>query len=142
MLKSAALSLFLIGSFSAKCAEHVVTDRYTVVRLAPEKYQVEPLTAVIQVKFPGQILSAEQAVHYILDESGYELVERSIWTPEMVIMLGNNLPLVQRDLTKTPMTVIDVLGVIAGPAFNVIRDPLRRKISFELKAEYRGLIDG
>lgn len=133
--------LFLCGHAVGDSGE-LQTDRYTVVKLLPTKTQLEPLSAIVQVKFPGQVLTTEAAVHYVLDESGYELVGQEVWTPEMKIMLASGLPVVQRDLSETPMSVLNVLEVLAGPAFRVVRDPLRRKVSFEINAEYRGLIDG
>lgn len=144
MLKAKWLSpalLFICWPLLSNTIE-IQTDRYTVVKLLPTESQLDPLAAVVQVRFPGQILNTEQAIHYVLDESGYELVSSDVWTPEMKIMLSNVLPVVQRDLSDTPMTVVNVLEVLAGQAFRVVRDPLRRKVSFELNPEYRGLIDG
>ncbi len=136
--------LIFLFAFNANSMELPVikTDRYTVVQLAPSTALMEPLTAVVQLKFPGQVLTIQDAVNYVLDESGYGLIDKINWSPEMEIMLSRNLPVVQRDFSKSPMSIMSVLEVLAGPAFNVVQDPLRRLVIFELKPQYRGLIDG
>jgi conjugative transfer region protein (TIGR03748 family) len=136
------LVLLLASKVGATELPVIKTDRYTVVQLAPSAALMEPLSAVVQLKFPGQVLTVQDAMNYVLDESGYALVDKVNWTPEMEIMLSRGLPVVQRDFSKSPMPIMSVLEVLAGPAFTVVQDPLRRLVTFELKAQYRGLIDG
>ena len=78
----------------------------------------------------------------MLDDCGESLVDYELWSPAMNIMLDNPISIVHRDMSNTPMTLRDVLGVLAGEAFRVVQDPLRRKVSFVLKDEYRGLVGG
>lgn len=143
------LIVFLLPALfisDVRCEEldlpEIKTDRYTLVKLAPSVSLVEPLKTVVQIKFPGAVVTVGDAINYMLDESGYRVVDKGARTVEMEIMLSNALPAVQRDLTKSPMTIKSVLEVLAGPAFRVVQDPLRRLVTFELKNEYRGLIDG
>ena len=69
------------------------------------------------------------------------LVPESLWTEEVQIMMSNRLAEIHRDLSHTPLSIVDILRVLAGRHFDVVKDPLRRKINFVLRAEYRGLIE-
>jgi len=110
--------------------------------LQATRAQMEPLDVVVQLKFPVNILRTEDAMNYILDDSGYSLIDPKLWTEEMQIMMNNTIAAIHRDMTATPMSVINMLGVLAGSHFRIVKDPLRRKINFVLEKEYRGLIDG
>jgi len=121
---------------------YLSTDRYTKLKLQATRAQMEPLDVVVQLKFPVNILRTEDAMNYILDDSGYSLIDPKLWTEEMQIMMNNTIAAIHRDMTATPMSVINMLGVLAGSHFRIVKDPLRRKINFVLEKEYRGLIDG
>jgi len=116
----------------------VQTDRYTKIKIAPKAEQLAPLDVVVDVKFPMQIITIENAIHYLLEESGFELIQKELRPKEMSIMLANRLPAVHRDLT--PMMLKDALNVLLGKHFRLIYDPLRRKVSFVLLQEYKGLV--
>ena len=139
----------LVGSFlltlvrvQAFGQSTVQVDRYTAVRLGATEVQRDPLKAVVQLRFPAVVLDTRQAIDYVLDDSGYSLVDYELWSPAMNIMLDNPISIVHRDMSNTPMTLRDVLGALSGEAFRVVQDPLRRKVSFVLKDEYRGLVGG
>ena len=133
----------LVGVFLSSAlfaTEYVKTDLYTLVGQLPTEEQYDPLSVLIERKFPvTQFKSVEDAIHSVLDESGYELQPSELWPPEMRIMMGNRIPEIHRELT--PMTIKNALSVLAGRPFSLVTDPLRRKITFVLKNEYRGLID-
>lgn len=133
------LTLLSVQAFGQSTVQ---VDRYTSVRLGATEVQRDPLKAVVQLRFPAVVLNTRQAIDYVLDDSGYSLVDYELWSPAMNIMLDNPISIVHRDMSNTPMTLRDVLGVLSGEAFRVVQDPLRRKVSFVLKDEYRGLVGG
>lgn len=136
-------SVFLgLLSMGLQAETFLPVDRYSSVRLGATETQLDPLRVIVQLRFPSLILNTRQAIDYALEDSGYSLVEREFWTPEMEIMMMNSLGMVHRDFTNSPMELRELLGVIAGQHFRVVQDPLRRQISFVLKDKYRGLIDG
>ena len=143
-MKKIIISLLWVASIGVSASDFktIDTDRYTEVVLKPTVEQVNPLKDVVQIRFPVQVSSVYDAIIYVLDDSGYALVPETIWTEEMKIMLESKLPLVQRDLADNPMTILNVIEVVAGEPFRVVMDPLRRRLSFELKDEYKGLING
>ena len=142
MVKLVGIFLLTLLSVQAFGQSTVQVDRYTSVRLGATEVQRDPLKAVVQLRFPAVVLNTRQAIDYVLDDSGYSLVDYELWSPAMNIMLDNPISIVHRDMSNTPMTLRDVLGVLAGEAFRVVQDPLRRKVSFVLKDEYRGLVGG
>lgn len=144
MKKFIVLSVLLIISTNSYSKEFrkLQTDRYTAIFLKPSMGQINPLEDIVQIRFPVTTITLYDAVAYALDGSGYSLVSEKLWTEEMKIMLNSKLPVVQRDLVKNPMTLFNVIEVLAGKPFKVVTDPLRRRLSFELKDEYRGLING
>ncbi|GEA09115.1 hypothetical protein KUL42_38760 [Alteromonas sp. KUL42] len=137
--------LFILFSFCVQAKpdyKALQTDRYTMLVLKPSIEQVNPLYSEAKIQFPLDVVTIYDAINYVLDDSGYSLVSKQYWTEEMEIMLNMTLPLIQRDLSRSPMTIKNVVEVVAGEPFNVIVDPLRRLVSFELKKDYRGLING
>ncbi len=130
--------LFISGA--ALSAEALEVDRYTSIKRGATQTQLDPLTAVVQLQFPGLIQTTEQAINYALEDSGYKVVEEALWTPAMRIMMSNPLSIVHRDMSETPMDLRELLSVLAGEPFRVIQDPLRRKVSFVLKQQYQPLI--
>ncbi|WP_338854259.1 hypothetical protein WE348_22945 (plasmid) [Alteromonas macleodii] len=142
MVKLVGIFLLTLLSVQAFGQSTVQVDRYTSVRLGATEVQRDPLKAVVQLRFPAVVLNTRQAIDYVLDDSGYSLVDYELWSPAMNIMLDNPISIVHRDMSNTPMTLRDVLGVLSGEAFRVVQDPLRRKVSFVLKDEYRGLVGG
>ena len=123
------LTLLSVQAFGQSTVQ---VDRYTSVRLGATEVQRDPLKAVVQLRFPAVVLNTRQAIDYVLDDSGYSLVDYELWSPAMNIMLDNPISIVHRDMSNTPMTLRDVLGVLSGEAFRVVQDPLRRKVSFVL----------
>jgi len=142
VVKLVGIFLLTLLSVQAFGQSTVQVDRYTSVRLGATEVQRDPLKAVVQLRFPAVVLNTRQAIDYVLDDSGYSLVDYELWSPAMNIMLDNPISIVHRDMSNTPMTLRDVLGVLSGEAFRVVQDPLRRKVSFVLKDEYRGLVGG
>ncbi len=132
--------LACVFSLQAVAGETVKIDRYTSIRLGASDTQRDPLKSVVQLQFPSVILNTEQAINYALDDSGYSVIEEALWSPEMKIMMANSLSIVHRDMTDTPMSLREILVVLAGTHFRLVQDPLRRKVSFVLLDEYRGLI--
>ncbi len=132
--------LACVFSLQAVAGETVKIDRYTSIRLGASDTQRDPLKSVVQLQFPSVILNTEQAINYALDDSGYSVIEEALWSPEMKIMMANSLSIVHRDMTDTPMSLREILVVLAGTNFRLVQDPLRRKVSFVLLDEYRGLI--
>ncbi|MBL4704087.1 MAG: hypothetical protein JKY54_06175 [Flavobacteriales bacterium] len=143
-LRCCLLIFSVCGCSSAYADEsdYYQVSRYVETKMVAKPSQLNPLDGVIRIKFPFTVSTVKDAIDYVLDDSGYEIVHEQFWTPEMKIILAAKIAHTQRDLSLTPLKISDVINVVVGDAFYVVSDPLRRKVSVVLKDEYRGLIDG
>jgi type IV pili sensor histidine kinase/response regulator len=105
----------------------------------PTAAQVDLLATIIIVTFPARIQTVGEAVNYVLQRSGYRLAPLLARAPEAEGLLALKLPAVHRNLG--PVTLGQALETLAGKPFHLVRDPVRRLISFELhpSATYTGL---
>ncbi len=96
--------------------------------------QKELLSAVVEYRFRPDIIYVEQALHEVLKGSGYALAEQSAADPNLPALLGSPLPRIQRHIG--PARIDEILKAIAGPAWELVVDPVNRLVSFELKREF------
>ncbi len=109
-------------------AQGMQVGRYSLVHVQPSAAQLDPLSARITTRFPEPLHTVGEAVRHLLHNSGYRLADAS--TPLAAVMLGRPLPDVHRDLG--PLTLRQALGVLAGPVFRLVQDPVHRLVAFEL----------
>jgi type IV pili sensor histidine kinase/response regulator len=110
-------------------ANVVQTGRYSVLTATPTEAQVELLATTVMIRFPQRIQTVGEAVHHLLQRSGYRLVPAAFIDPETAALLALPLPAVHRSLG--PMTLRDALTTLAGPAFRLVQDPVHRLMTFE-----------
>lgn len=133
--------IFIIIVSTSCYAEYTQVSRYLEIKSSPLKEQINPLDSVVSVQFPVMIISVKDAIDYLLDDTGYQVVHEQLWTKPMAIIMSAKISHTQRNLSDTPLKIIDVIDLLVGEAFYVVRDPIRRKISFILEDSYRGLVD-
>ena len=109
-------------------AGEMQVGRYSTWAVAPTQAQGEPLSATVAVRFPKPVQTVGAAVQHLLDDSGYRLAG----TPgtSSAVMLALPLPGVHR--TLGPLRLDQALQILAGPIFQLVQDPLHRRIAFEL----------
>lgn len=112
--------------------EIMQTGRYSQTKNIPPVDQLNPLKVVIKTRIPQSVVSVRQAVEFLLARSGYQLADQSILSEESLSLLSLPLPSVQREIG--PMTLDQALRTLAGEAFELVVDPVHRKIGFELSA--------
>ena len=111
-------------------ASEVQVGRYSALRAMPTAAQADLLSTVITVRFPGRIQTVGEAVHYLLQRSGYRLAEHHTTNSVTADLLALPLPAVHRNLG--PILLKQALETLAGPVFRLVQDPVHRLISFEL----------
>ena len=128
-------------SHSAVAEERPVTaistltqiDRYSVIAVRPTAGQRDLLSVTRAITIPGDIESVGEAFHWMLRDSGYRLATDTVLSEEVRAMLELPLPAVHRRFE--PMSLQTVLGLMIGPAFHLIQDPVHRLIAFERCAD-------
>ncbi len=97
--------------------------------------QTHLLSQSIQLRFTRNIQTVGDAIHTLLQLSGYTLVPKSQQSTALKIMLSNPLPVIDRELG--PIKLRDGLTILAGPAFYLAEDPVNRTVNFKLRPGYR-----
>jgi type IV pili sensor histidine kinase/response regulator len=103
--------------------------RYSVIAVRPIAGQRDLLSVTRSITIPGDIGSVGEAFHWMLRDSGYRLATDAVLSKEARAMLELPLPDVHRRFD--PMPLDTVMGLIIGPAFHLIQDPVHRLIAFE-----------
>lgn len=122
----ALLSLSL--SMLALAQSSVQTGRYTVVATGPTEAQRDPLKAIITVQLAADVTTIGEAVKRVIADTGYALAGATDES-DVFGLLDRPLPAVQR--TLGPITVLDALKTLAGPAARVFVDPVHRLVTIE-----------
>ena len=120
--------LCTLASLNLK-ADDAQVGRYSVIAAVPTEAQADLLATTLTIRFPVRIQTLGEAVRYLLQRSGYRLAKIESIGPDTVNLFALPLPAVHRSLG--PMTLRDALRTLAGPAFNLVQDPVHRLITFE-----------
>lgn len=107
----------------------IQTGRYTAVATGPTEAQRDPLKAIITVELAADVTTIGEAVKRVLADTGYALASEASDETEVFGLLDRSLPAVQR--TLGPITVLDALKTLAGPASRVFVDPVNRLVTIE-----------
>ncbi len=100
--------------------------------------QVNPLLTQVDVRFPDSIVSVGDAVNYLLQFSGYQLLPESKGNSPVDYMLEQPLPFVDRELRH--IRIQDGLELLAGKSiFHLVQDPLHRYVGFQLNQQAKPL---
>lgn len=117
-------------------ASEVQVGRYSALRAMPTVAQADLLSTTITVRFPERIQTLGEAVHYLLQRSGYRLADQHTANPATADLMALSLPAVHRNLG--PITLKQALETLAGPVFRLVQDPVHRLISFDLCTSMTG----
>jgi conjugative transfer region protein (TIGR03748 family) len=126
--------MILLASSWVQAAEVIQTARYITTKVQPKPEQVDLLSSIIQVHFLSEVKTVGDAIHSLLQYSGYSLVETKQQSRDLQNTLKKQLPLIDRDLG--PISLREGLELLIGPAFDLVVDPLNRTINFQLRPEY------
>lgn len=118
------------GLSKSERIEVMQTGRYSNVKNIAPVDQINPLKVVVQTSIPQSISTVRETIEFLLIRSGYLLADDQVLSPEAKILLSHNLPQVHRAIG--PMTLDQVLHTLSGEAFELVVDPVNRKVAFEL----------
>ncbi len=118
--------------------DHVQVSRYLNADVKPTRAQVNPLLAVVSVRFPLSITTIEEAMNYLLRFSSYALIPQNDRSLSEKQMLKQPLPLVDREFRAIRLQ--EALVVLAGQsAFTLVQDPIHRLVHFRLTKQAKPL---
>lgn len=123
--------------YQNRSPEVVRYDRYTLASTRPADAQRDPLSQIIDIRMPAQVVNTiGEGMRYVMLESGYSLCsgEPGVYS-ELFI---KPLPAVQRSMG--PVKLGEALQLLAGPAWRMRVDDLNREVCFVLRDEYRHLV--
>jgi len=123
-------ALSVLAPVTSRSQVLVQTGRYTAVYAVPTDAQRDPLQAIVTVSFPAEVDTVGQAVNCLLDKTGYAIADALYWDVEVFDLVRHPLPAIQRELG--PLTILDAIRTIVGPAFNVSIDPFDRRVAIEI----------
>ncbi|MCP5348378.1 MAG: pili assembly chaperone [Pseudomonadales bacterium] len=103
--------------------------RYSDLAAGPTVGQQDLLSVTRSITIPRDINSVGGALRWLLRDSGYRLADESVLSEEALAML--ELPLPNAHRYFEPMPLKAVIGLLVGPAFHLIQDPLHRLVAFE-----------
>ena len=113
--------------------ERIQTGRYSYVKNIPPVDQLNPLKVVVKTRIPQSVQTVGDTVTFLLARSGYELADQSVLSVEAKTLLNLPLPAVHRNIG--PMTLDRALQTLSGDAFELVVDPVHRKIAFILSTQ-------
>ena len=133
MIKKAlciACAVIVSGSVFA-ASNNTVTGQFMTASNVPLAAQQSLLKQTFQVRFPESVISVGDSMKYLLQTTGFSLVQDKAAYPFAYQMMQRPLPGSDRDFG--PMTVKSGLQTLAGNNFQLIIDPVHRLISYRLK---------
>ena len=108
-------------------------DRYSVIAVAPTAEQQDLLSVTKSITIADDINTVGDALHWLLRDSGYRLADHAVLSEDAIDMLDLPLPNAHRAFEPMPLNV--VIGLMVGPAFHLVQDPVHRIIGFERCAD-------
>lgn len=104
-------------------------DRYTLVTTRPTLEQRQPLYQLVNVQIaPALHATVGEALRHVLQRSGYALCADS---PAVDRLFRRPLPAVQHQLG--PISLLDALTIIGGPAWRLEIEPIDRTVCYALR---------
>lgn len=105
-------------------------DRYTLVNTQPTLEQRQPLYQLINVQIaPALHANVGEALRHVLQRSGYSLCFDSAAVDRL---FSRPLPAVHHQLG--PISLLDALTIIGGPAWRINIDPIDRTVCYTLRS--------
>lgn len=110
-------------------ASQTQIGRYSFIAARPTTGQQDLLSVTTAITIPSDMRRVGDALDWLLRDSGYRLADDVVLSEEVVAMFDLPLPAAHRQFEAMPLNA--VLGLMLGPAFRLVEDPVHRLIAFE-----------
>ena len=114
---------------STVMASQTQVGRYSLIAVRPTAGQQDLLSVTRAITIPSDIKRLGDALVWLLHDSGYRLAGAIVLSEEVIAMFDLPLPTAHRQFEPMPLNA--VLGLMVGPAFRLVEDPVHRLIAFE-----------
>lgn len=104
--------------------------RYVTVEPVAEANQRFPLIQISDFEIPPEVNSVREGMDHVLAGTGYTLAPQDFLDPESLPML--NAPIASTQRSMSNVSVMSALAALAGPGFEVIVDPLSRRVALDV----------
>lgn len=125
---------YIVLNALANASESIRVDRYTTINAIPQKVELDPLSVVVTLKLPENIINVGGAVKYALKRSGYTLANEKSLDKVFLELAKKPIPHIHRTLST--MTLRNVLKVLAGESYVLVEDPVNRLVALD-SVEFR-----
>jgi conjugative transfer region protein (TIGR03748 family) len=113
----------------------IQVGRYTTVASTPPASESAPLAVYARIGFPrATVATVGEALRHTLTRTGYRMVDPAGMDPVALRFMDLPLPDSQREIG--PYKVVDILQTLLGPAWQLQRDPVSRKVWFSVAPGY------
>ena len=129
-MKAVLLGILLMAPVTSHPAEPL-HDGYAII--TPVTSQRTELAQAVYRRIHSATIG--EGLQELLADTGYRLAHPSVTDPELPRLLSQPYPEHQRQLG--PETLRETLRRLAGPAWQLVTDPLNRLVSFEIAPVYR-----
>jgi len=126
-------SLLGLATMLALPASHAAEPLYHGYTIITEPPVTLDLHQTVYQRIQGRTLL--EGLREILHDTGYQLADAAAADPEIGRLYAQPYPQNQRDIG--PCELATVLERLAGPAWQLVEDPLNRRVSFEQRWAYR-----
>lgn len=125
-----AIFSMMVLSQPLQAGEYKHLGRYYLAKQNIKLEQRDPLQQYVQILFPTSVHTIESAYRYLLAPTGYTLADFNVIDKKFLSLSTKSLPVSQRAVNGK---VIDLLNLLAGNEFVVVRDDLSREIAVDAK---------
>jgi len=126
---------FLLGVSQTHAEDYLQVARYLDVRTVPAIDQTEVLKAPVMKTIPPQVKSVGKAIKFIAKTINWDTTEDPFLLMEVSALYKKRLPDVHRNLVG--QSIQQALMTVAGPAYQLVVDPVSRQVSFKLRKKYK-----
>jgi len=120
--------MFLAMKVSAQGNTQI--GRYLTVEPVAEMQARFPLVEVGDIAIPADVQKVRSAMGFVLAGTGYSVAPPEYLDPRSQQMLDSPVALTQRVMRK--VTRLNAMAALAGPGFEVVVDPLSRRVAFDV----------
>ena len=126
------VSLVIALSPPVLAGDDIQVNRYSFQKHSAPPHQADLLSAVIETRFPQNVVTVGAAIDYMLERSGYRFIPTEATAAAMAL----ELPAVHRSIGPLPLRT--AISTVAGPAWRLRENSEKRTVWLQRLADLSG----